>query len=379
MKRKVLFLIESLSGGGAEKILSVLLKHLNPDKFEVTLCTVVDTGVYVEEVKPYVHYISILGNPDKKKIIERLWYRLKYKLIYQILPLKWIYQLFIPKGHDVEIAFIEGFVTNLLSSSSNKKAKRIAWVHTDLINNPWITEVYSSFDEEKKSYQQYDLVVGVSQTVSNALQKKYQLKNVVTLYNPIDSNVIKHKSQEKISLPLKKDGVLRLVSVGRFVPQKAFDRLLRIVHRLVSEGYSLELWLLGDGEQRLMLENYIREYSLEKIVTLWGFCENPYPYILKSDVFVCSSVSEGYSTAVTEALILGKPVITTLCSGMNELLNNGECGLITENSEEALYLGLKRCWEKPDLLLRYKKAAMLRRKEFCVEKQIEKIEEFLSF
>lgn len=350
---------------------------MDSNKFEVTLCTVVDTGVYVEEVKPYVHYTSILGNPNKRTIIGRLWYRLKYKLVYQILPLKWIYRFFVPKNHDVEIAFVEGFATKLLSFSSNEKAKRIAWVHIDLENFPWISEIYACYDDEKKSYQKYNLVVGVSQTATDAVQRKYQLKNVTTLYNPIESDVIIKKSQEQISLPLKKDNVLRLVSVGRFVPQKAYDRLLRIIRRLVSEGYSLELWLLGDGEQRLMLENYIREYSLEKVVTLWGFCGNPYPYISQSDVFVCSSVSEGYSTAVTEALILGKPVITTLCSGMNELLNNGECGLITENSEEALYLGLKRCLNKPDLLLKYKKQAVLRGRDFCLEKLIGNIEDFL--
>lgn len=377
MKRKVLFLIESFAGGGAEKVLSVLLRHLDSNKFEVTLCTVVDTGVYVEEVKPYVHYTSILGNPNKRTIIGRLWYRLKYKLVYQILPLKWIYRFFVPKNHDVEIAFVEGFATKLLSFSSNEKAKRIAWVHIDLENFPWISEIYACYDDEKKSYQKYNLVVGVSQTATDAVQRKYQLKNVTTLYNPIESDVIIKKSQEQISLPLKKDNVLRLVSVGRFVPQKAYDRLLRIIRRLVSEGYSLELWLLGDGEQRLMLENYIREYSLEKVVTLWGFCGNPYPYISQSDVFVCSSVSEGYSTAVTEALILGKPVITTLCSGMNELLNNGECGLITENSEEALYFGLKRCLDKPDLLLRYKKAAMLRSKDFSLSRIMKNIENVL--
>lgn len=377
MKRKVLFLIESLSGGGAEKVLSVLLKHLNQDKFEVTLCTVVDTGVYVEEVKPYVHYTSILGNPNRKSILGKLGYHLRYKLVYQILPLKWVYQLFVPKNHDVEVAFVEGFATKLLSFSTNTKARKMAWVHMDLINNPWISVLYNNVKEEQKSYQRYNLVVGVSQTASDAIQKKYLLKNVITLYNPIESDVIIKKSQEQISLPLKKDNAIRLISVGRFVPQKAYDRLLRIVHRLVSEGYSLELWLLGDGEQRLMLENYIREYSLEKIVTLWGFCENPYPYILKSDVFVCSSVSEGYSTAVTEALILGKPVITTLCSGMNELLNNGECGLITENSEEALYLGLKRCLDKPDLLLKYKKAAILRSKDFCLSNIMKNIENAL--
>lgn len=377
MKPKLLFLIESLSGGGAEKVLSVLLKHIDKTKFDITLCTIVDTGIYAAEVRKYVKYTSVLGNPQKKGLLGKILYKILYLLIYKILPSQLIYTLFIPKGNDIEIAFVEGFCTKILSHSTNKKAQKIAWVHTDLINNHWITSVYKNKQEEKKSYQRYDKIIGVSNTATNAIKQLYNVNNAITLYNPIESDNIRKRANEPITLPPKAQAV-RMVTVGRFVSQKAYDRLLRVIKHLYEGGYSIELWILGDGEQRPILEEYINTYSLSKIVTLWGFQKNPYPYLQNSDIFVCSSISEGYSTAVTEALILELPVITTACSGMNELLINGKCGLITENSENGLYSGIKHILDNPNLLTSYKQNILLHQERFSLSNQMAHIENLFN-
>lgn len=378
MKLKLLFLIESLSGGGAEKVLSVLLKHIDKTKFDITLCTIVDTGVYIEEVKKYVKYTSVLGNPQKKCCIGKIFYKIFYLLIYKVLPAKLIYTLFIPKGNNIEIAFIEGFCTKLLSHSTNRKSKKIAWVHIDLQKYPWIKNIYRNFDQEKKSYLKFDKIIGVSNTVVNSVKKRYGLdKNIITLYNPIENFDIIQKANSSITLPPKKQSI-RMVTLGRFVPQKAYDRLLRVIKRLYEDGYSIELWILGDGEQRPMLEEYIHTHSLNEIVTLWGFQKNPYPYLKHSDIFVCSSVSEGYSTAVTEALILELPVITTACSGMDELLLNGKCGLITENSENGLYEGIKYVLDNISLLASYKQNILKHQERFLLSNQMTQIENLFN-
>ncbi len=376
-KLKLLFLIESLSGGGAEKVLSVLLKHLDKTKFDITLCTIVDTGIYAEEVKKYVKYTSILGNLQKKNLLGKIVYKILYLFIYRILPSQLIYTLFIPKKNDIEIAFVEGFCTKILSHSTNKKAQKIAWAHTDLINNHWITSIYKNKQEEKQSYQRYDKIIGVSNTATNAIKQLYSVNNAITLYNPIESDNIIKKVNEFIYLPPKTQSI-RMVTVGRFVPQKAYERLLRVINRLYENGYSIELWILGDGEQRLMLEEYIHTHSLNEIVTLWGFQKNPYPYLKHSDVFVCSSVSEGYSTAVTEALILELPVITTACSGMDELLLNGKCGLITENSENGLYEGIKYVLDNISLLASYKQNILKHQERFLLSNQMIQIENLFN-
>ena len=376
-KKKILFLIESLSGGGAEKVLVTLVNNLDRSKFDITLCCVVNTGKYISTLNSDVHYTYIIPDINSLKGFKRWYYSFLYHLVYQWLPLKWVYKLFVPQNKDVEVAFVEGFATKLLSYSTNRKSKKIAWIHTDLNNNHWTKLVYKNIKEEQTCYQQYNQIITVSDTALSAFKRIFKEVRIPiqTLYNPIDSNEILSKGKEKISCI--KTSKIRLVSVGRLVHQKAYDRLLRIVNLLIQQNYPIELWIIGEGEERSKLESYIRENGLGKVVTLWGFQTNPYAYLKYCDLFVCSSVSEGYSTAVTEALILGLPVITTDCSGMNELLLNGKCGVITENSEDALYLGLKNILEHPDLLGYYKYQAQDRGKDFSLLNLLSPIEKIL--
>ena len=153
MKIRILFLIESLSGGGAEKILTTLLQHINYNHFDITLCCISNIGKYLNDINPNVHYISILPNPNNLTGFSKFCYQIKYKLIYNWLPLKWVYQWFIPHRADVEIAFVEGFTTKLLAHSANKKAKRIAWVHCDMQQYHWTKSIYNNVVEEEKKYQ----------------------------------------------------------------------------------------------------------------------------------------------------------------------------------------------------------------------------------
>lgn len=374
MKKKVLFLIESLSGGGAEKVLVTLLNNLDRQKFDITLCTVVDVGCHKNILDNSIKYTSIISKQNN--VIGKLWYKIKYRLIYKILPLELVYRLFVPNGNDVEIAFVEGYSTKLLSHSINKKSKKIAWIHIDLVNNHWIESVYRSRNEELDSYKKYDSLIGVSNTVRDSVRKLYGLNNVATIYNPIDSRQICAAGQSD-NVEFSKNDRIRIVSIGRLVPQKGYDRLLRIINRLIGESFNVELTILGEGPDRVGLQKYINENRLEGRVFLPGFVENPYSLMAKSSLFVCSSRSEGYSTAVTEALILGVPIVTTMCSGMDELLNNGEFGIITKNDEDALYAGLRDLLSSEEKLSYYKQKAIERGKDFDLHKLLQPIETLL--
>ena len=166
MRKKVLFVIDSLAGGGAEKVLTVLTKYFNYEEYEVTVCPIVDEGVYCEEVKRQVtHYKPIISY--KGSSLSRLWNQIKYKLVYFYLPLNWVHKCFFPQGVDIEIAFCEGYVTKLLAHA-HSKTKKIAWVHTDLNDNPWPIElgIFNDSAEESDAYKQYDKIVCVSETVN---------------------------------------------------------------------------------------------------------------------------------------------------------------------------------------------------------------------
>ena len=346
-RTKVLFFLENLGGGGAEKVLTTIARYLDRALYEVTVCCIQDTGVYIQTIKETAdHYVALVPNISELKGWKRFWAKKKRLLIHKWLPASWVYRLFVPKQHDVEIAFLEGAPTRILSASTNNSARKIAWIHIDLrLLNP-LAHFIPSHQGQKKTLSKFDDIVGVSKTVSDSIRELYSFNEVLTIYNPLDAKDIHLQAEQKnIQLPEKKQQ-FRLISVGRYVPQKAFDRLLRSVKRLLNDGISLELWLVGDGALRPEYEQWISDNHLEDFVTLWGFQSNPYTFIKNSDLFVCSSFVEGYNIAISEALILGIPVLTTNFTPDEHTARENLC-IIVDNDEEALYQGLKSLLSNP--------------------------------
>lgn len=366
-KTKVLFFIESLAGGGAEKILFTIANHINKDKFDITVATVISEGVYVEQISRLVRFKPLI------KTRNQILYKILYHLIYFYLPLRMVYNLFMPKGYDVEVAFCEGFATKLLAYSPNKR--KVAWVHTDMLLNPWTQGlVYTSIDKERQTYLKYDKIIGVSDTVRQSVKTKFGIEANI-IYNPIDSEEIIRKSKEKISLPTKNK--IRFVTIGRLVEQKGYDRLLKVIKELKEEGCNFELWILGDGPEKQTLIDYIDKNVLNDHVKIWGFISNPYPYMIASNAFVCSSRCEGYSTAATEAIILGLPIITTLCAGMEELLSDNKYGVIVKNEDMTLLEPLRKIVYDQDYLTMLRRQAQKRGGDFRISSLMKPIEELL--
>lgn len=347
---KILFFIESLAGGGAEKVLSTLVKHIDQTRVDVTVCAISGGGKYEKEVADSVKYVSILKDSSSYTGIGKLWYVLKYKCIYEWLPMWLVYRLFVPKGYDVEVAFVEGFATKLLAASSNKRAKKVVWVHCDLKEFPWPvdTGVFKSRDVERVAYSKYDEVAVVSKASKNHFVEIYGLADRTRcIYNPIDRKAI----AELASLGKRdsEDKRFRFVSVGRLTEAKGYDRLIEACARLMREGLVFELWIVGEGSDRALLEKQVEECGLKDVVKFLGFQKNPYQYLNQCDCFVCSSRTEGYSLVIAEAMCVGLPVISTRCAGPEEILDGGKYGVMVENSTEGLYEGMKKVLSLSDL------------------------------
>lgn len=375
---KVLFIIESLAGGGAEKVLSTLVKHIDQNCYDVTVCAISGGGKYEKEVSDSVKYVSILKDSSSYSGLGKLWYVLKYKCIYNWLPLWLVYRLFVPKGYDVEVAFVEGFATKLLSASSNKKAKKVAWVHCDLKEFPWPvnTGVFKCLDEEKSAYSKYDEVAVVSEASKNHFIEIYGLADCTRcIYNPIDGRAIEELAALGEKVP--DDCRFRFVSVGRLTEAKGYDRLIEAAARLLHEGLDFDLWIVGEGSDRVSLEKLIKEYKLADVVKFLGFQKNPYQYLNQCDCFVCSSRTEGYSLVIAEAMCVGLPVISTRCAGPEEILDGGKYGVMVENSTEGLYEGMKRVLSKSDLS-ELKSLSAERAKSFDLEKTMQEVYDILS-
>lgn len=363
-KRKVLFLVESLDTGNAGKVLSTLVQFIDKTKFDVTVCSINEGGKYESVIQENVTYKALLTASSS----------MKRKMIYKNLPMSMVYKFYVPQGFDVEVACSEGFVTKLLSCSSNKKAKRYTWVHTNLNKNHWTREVYGDIKEEVAAYNRFDKIIGITDIISNAFKQAFpDVKTPIqTIYDPIDSLSVRLKSLNASNEP--EDTVkFRLVTQGRLEAQHEYGRLLRIVNKLVKEGCNLGLWIFGDGSERGILEHYVKENDLDKHVKLFGAHPNPYRYMVQGDLFVCSS----YSSAVIKALILGLPVIATETPELKELLKNGECGMMTPNTEGALYAGIKKLMDNPQLLEEYKQKGEARGWDFDIEALMVPIENLL--
>ena len=373
--KKVLFLIGSLEGGGAEKTLTDLVGNLDKKKYDITVVSIHDKGVYIDEIKKHARYKALLNIYKKEgNLIDFL----SNKIVQMMrrLPAQFLYKLFIHDVYDIEIAYLEGMSTKIIAGSNNKLSKKYAWVHTDPQTHSWSTLSYNSLSNEKECYKKFDDIFCVSSDVRNSFEEKYLVPAKVQL-NVLDEGNIITKSKQQVE-GFSSPGTFRIVTVGRFVPQKAYDRLLRVHKKLMDNGFVHELLIVGDGEQKELLTDYVKANDLGNSVRMVGFQANPYQYMNASDLFVCSSITEGYSTVATEAIILGLPVVTTNCAGMNDLLGDSVYGIITENSEDALYEGLKKMLSDGDLYEHYKQKAKERGNAFKLANRISEFESILD-
>ena len=212
-------------------------------------------------------------------------------------------------------------------------------------------------NNEKNTYQNFNYIIAVLKIVKEQFIKKFTFdeNKVVIKYNPINDKEIKQKAEESIETIKNKESFL-MCTVGRLAKQKGYDRLVKIAKKLADDGINYELWIIGVGPDDEKLKKYVKDNQLETKVKFLGYQRNPYKYIKKADLFVCSSRAEGYSTVVSEACILGIPTITTNCSGMEEILGKeSEYGKIVKNEEEALYKGIYEIITDKELYENYKR------------------------
>ena len=288
--------------------------------------------------------------------------------------LKILYPLYIKDDYDIEVAYLECGPTKIIASSTNKKAVKIAWVHCDLEKKEGFT---NSIEKSKKYYAKYDKIVCVSKEVQLGFQKLFGTKfKTIVENNVIDEEEVLNGAAKQIEWDFK-NGQKRLLAVGRLVKQKNFTYLIDTCAKLKDADFSFQLIILGEGPERHKLEKQINELNIWDCIKLQGFCANPYPYMREADIIICSSLYEGISTVVQEALILGKPIVTTPCTGMEELLGESEYGVIAENTQDGLYKALVRLFNSEELLDQYRYKAAIRGKFYWKKRIVHQTEQIL--
>lgn len=368
MKKKILFLIPTLMHGGAEKVLVNLVNNLDQEKYDITLFSIFDEGINKDFLSKHINY-----QYQFKKI-----FRGNSQLMKLFSP-KFIYRFMIKEHYDIAIAYLEGPAARIISGCTNPETQKIAWIHTEFTDKQKAKIGFRTLSDAKKSYEKFDNIIAVSKNVAENFQKYITQKiPLKVLYNTNETELIKRWSNEPTENELEKE-VLQICSLGKIIEVKGFDRLLEAHKKLIDEGYKHYINILGIGEEQAKLEKRVKELEVEKTFRFLGFHKNPYKILSKNDLYICSSRREGFSTAVTEALVLGIPVVSTNCSGAKELLGeNNEYGIVTENSTEGIYEGLKEMLSNPQKLEHYKKQAKLRGGFFSKENTVKAVEKFLD-
>lgn len=361
--KKILFLIHDLGQGGAEKVLVNLVNNMDRNKFDISVTVLFGGGVNEQFLKEDIHYRyvfpkAIPGNSHLMKL----------------LTPKQLHRLCVKEHYDIEVAYLEGPSARVISGCEDQDTKLITWIHSTMQLEKDVYESFRSMKEAESCYNYMDKIVFVSEGVRDAFMNNCDYKGKIeVLYNTMESQKIVCLSKEDIEEHV--EDKIKLIAIGTLKEVKGFDRLLRVIKKLTENNYPVHLYLLGIGPMQRLLEQFIEENGLQKDVSMLGYQTNPYKYIAKSDLFVCSSHSEGFSTAVTESLIVGTPVCTVDVSGMREILGESEYGMIVENNESALFKGIEKMIVQPEELEHYREKAIQRGRDFSTEKTVQAVEE----
>ena len=368
--KKILFLIHDMGQGGAEKVLINLVNHLDRSKFDISVTALFGGGVNEKFLKPDIHFRAVFpknirGNSHAMKLLS---------------PAQ-LHAMCVKEHYDVEVSYLEGPSARVISGCPSSDTMLIGWIHCTMHSQKDVAASFRSYREAQDCYNRMDRLVFVSEDVRTQFQKYCPCRvPCLVRHNTNESDAIICKSKEAV-FPVESDSdqkCFRWCGMGKLVPNKGFDRMIRIQKKLAEDGYAAQLWILGEGEERENLKRLVSELSLEDSVRFLGYQTNPYRYLAQCDLFACASHSEGFSTAATEALLLGIPVCTVEVSGMKEMLGaENEYGIITENDENALYLGIKELMEHPEQLAYYRQKAEERGKMFSTEHTVHEVERLL--
>ena len=168
------------------------------------------------------------------------------------------------------------------------------------------------------------------------------------------------------------------IVVGRLSHEKGQLRLINICKQLFDEGYIFSLWIVGDGPDKVEIDNYVLTNNLSRYIKTWGYQENPYSYIRLCDLYICPSYTEALSTTCIEALYTDLPVLTTEVAGAGDIVGDSRCGIVVKNNDISIYIAIKEIITHPEVLKEYQGNISAARNKFCDKKILNQLEDIFA-
>ena len=377
MKKKIAILIYSLASGGAERVVSILLKELK-SRYDITLFLMNDTIFYDIPQDIQIIYIE-KSDPYENGIFKLL------KLPF----LGWKYRQLLHKYHiELSISFmVRPNYVNILAQLCSGKVKTIVCERSTLSLQYNYKNLQSIINKRLvKMYNFADLIVSNSNGNRDDLRRNFQIRSrIKTIYNPLEILQITKLKDEQIEIEKKR---FTFITIGRLDEGKNHLLLINAVKEVDAD-----LWIIGDGYLKEFLVSKMLEFGLEDRVKLLGRQNNPYKFLAQADCFVFGSNHEGFPNVLLEALACDLPVISTDCrSGPREILApDTDFRFETKEIEFATYgilvpvgdvekmiEAMKIIYSNRELRERYKQRARKRAKDFDVKEIVKEWEKVIN-
>jgi glycosyltransferase involved in cell wall biosynthesis len=348
-KKNLLFIINNLNCGGAEKALVSLLQTIDYSKYAIDLFVFKHEGVFFENLPKEVvvleeqTIVPYLYSSTKSAVLEAL-KSFNFRAIYLrivlfvlskkyksgVLQEQYFWKYYakalskLEKEYDVAIGFQEKNPIYFCVDKVKAKSK-IGWIHTDLEN------LQLDFDNDKYYFKKLNHIVTVSDGLTERLQSKLPefSSKIITIENIISSKIITELSNEPINVNFD-ETYFNLIYVGRIAQEKGLFMGLEALKMLLEKGYKVNWYLIGDGNQKEALLNEAKRYGIENHLFFLGLKSNPYAYISKTTAFILPSFYEGKSISLEEAKLLHKPIVVTNFSSAKDQIKDGVTGLIAD-------------------------------------------------
>lgn len=312
MNKKIIIFMPSIEGGGVEKNLFLISNFLSNKMNNVSLIT---ASIKFKRKFKSLKFITPYFNLNE--------YGRKIKYIFCLYELL---KLIIKRENIVILSFQANLYCILISKLFNTKII----VRSNSSPSGW-SKNFIKRKLFKLILSLADTIIVNSNDFKKEFKKKFNLKTVM-IYNPLNKNEIIKLSKKKVSFPFfdKSKNNLKLINIGRFTDQKDQLTLLKSVNEL-KHKINIRLLIIGRGINLYKLNQFIIDNKMKKIIKILNFKENPFPYLLKSDVFLLTSRFEGLPNVLLEAATLKKNIISTDCpTGPREILGNGKFGFLCE-------------------------------------------------